>query len=66
VRRANGKNGATGDSGRTIAATYDYLDGMGELRCQVVRFNTNLQRRPNGKGDWIRKAPLHRRRRGGT
>lgn len=38
-----------------IVATYDYVDETGNLRLQVVRRapKTFLQRRPDGKGDWI-------------
>jgi hypothetical protein len=49
---------------RRIAATYDYVDGNGELQFQVVRFQPKdfRQRRPDGNGGWIWKldgiAPL--------
>ena len=44
-------NGAS-ESGRTIAATYPYVDAHGDLIFEVVRFEPKefRQRRPDGKG----------------
>src|SRR5215831_15130194 len=50
------KNGG----GQPVLATYPYCDEQGELLFQVVRFDTAdreerfRQRRPDGKGGWIR------------
>jgi len=50
----NGKaNGSV--QAKTLAATYDYLDEVGELLFQVLRYEPKgfSQRRPNGKDKWI-------------
>lgn len=43
------------NSGKRIAATYDYFDEEGKLLFQSVRYEPKefRQRRPDGKGDWI-------------
>lgn len=45
--------------GARIVATYDYTDERGALLYQVVRKEpkTFVQRRPDGRGDWIWKGP---------
>lgn len=44
-----------GVSSRTIQATYDYVDGQGQLLFQVIRYAPKRfsQRRPDGRGGWI-------------
>jgi putative DNA primase/helicase len=41
---------------KSVSATYDYQSGEGELLYQVVRYDPKdfRQRRPDGRGDWIR------------
>jgi hypothetical protein len=45
-----------------IVATYDYTDDKGELLYQVVRLEPKdfRQRRPDGKGGWVWRAPEQR------
>lgn len=44
-------------SGRKIVATYDYVDELGQLLYQKVRYDPKdfRQRRPDGNGGWIWK-----------
>jgi len=53
--KANGHAGP-----KRIVATYDYVDAVGVLRFQVLRFEPKdfRQRRPDGKGAWIWNLPL--------
>lgn len=50
-------------SGKTIDATYDYVDENGELLFQAVRYIPKdfRQRRPDGNGGWIWKLDATRR-----
>jgi 5S rRNA maturation endonuclease (ribonuclease M5) len=48
---------------RRIVATYDYLDELGALLFQAVRYEPKqfLQRRPDGRGGWLWKTAKTRR-----
>jgi DNA primase len=52
--RTNGKTGGRRDLG-LIVATYDYVDELGRLLFQCVRYDPKnfAQRQPDGRGGWI-------------
>src|SRR5262249_22702668 len=60
------KSRSNGQYRRAITATYDYVDELGHLLFQVVRFEpkTFRQRKPDGNGGWywrlgdVRRVPF--------
>jgi 5S rRNA maturation endonuclease (ribonuclease M5) len=55
IGKGHGTSGGNGATKKEIVATYDYIDGAGNLLHQTIRYLPKgfKQRRPDGKGGWI-------------